>query len=576
MFVLASVSSIFETSTFSLLVADRHVVDDLDARALLDVEDDVLAHDAVVVRLVDDLDPQVVEEARVARGSRSRPGSESSLYGAQWSWLGSRPRRLDVVVVGLLRDDRLVRPGWATSLHAPQQRRRPGGRQLGRAPGTARPGPRPGRPAQAAGTATAAAARQRTRLITIASHWLRHEPRRHGVGDPARRSGAPASDGLDGDRQPPAGLVLAGRAPGERAVVQVDLDDARPQLPADELLGERVLDVALNRPAQRPRAVGPVAARRVDDPVDRPRAAPRCCSCRSARCWFRLPMSSRVIRRRSSSDSGSNTMISSTRLMNSGLNVRFTSPSTMSVTDFWISRASGVWKPIDAFFWMKRAPMFDVMMRIVFLKLTRLPEPVGQMAVLEDLQQDVEQVRVRLLDLVEQDDRVRVALDLLGELTALFVPDVAGRRADQLRDRVLLHVLGHVEADERVVAAEEEVRQRARQLRLADAGRPEEDEAADRAAVGFLSPARDRRMARDSAEIAFSWLITRRCSSSSIRRSLSPSSSFTDVSGTPVHFETTSSISVLADGDARRAATCTSSRSRTTCRLSRAGSSWSR
>ena len=34
-----------------------------------------------------------------------------------------------------------------------------------------------------------------------------------------------------------------------------------------------------------------------------------------------------------------------------------------------------VWNPSDAFFWMKRAPMFDVMMMIVFLKLTRLPRP---------------------------------------------------------------------------------------------------------------------------------------------------------------------------------------------------------
>ena len=109
------------------------------------------------------------------------------------------------------------------------------------------------------------------------------------------------------------------------------------------------------------------------------------------------------------------------------------------------------------------------------------------MAVLEHLQQDVEDVRMRLLDFVEQDDRVRIALHLLGELPALFVADVSGRRADQLRHRVLLHVLGHVEADERVVAAEQEVRQRARQLGLADAGRTEEHEAAD-GPVRILQP----------------------------------------------------------------------------------------
>ena len=85
-----------------------------------------------------------------------------------------------------------------------------------------------------------------------------------------------------------------------------------------------------------------------------------------------------------------------------------------------------------------------------------------------------------LLDLVEQDHRIGVPLHLLGELPALFVPDVPRRRANQLAHRVLLHVLGHVEADERVVAAEQQVRERPRELGLADAGRAEEQEAADR------------------------------------------------------------------------------------------------
>ena len=45
-------------------------------------------------------------------------------------------------------------------------------------------------------------------------------------------------------------------------------------------------------------------------------------------------------------------MISSIRLMNSGLNVRFTSPSTMSVTVRLISPWSADWNPRLAFFWM--------------------------------------------------------------------------------------------------------------------------------------------------------------------------------------------------------------------------------
>ena len=47
----------------------------------------------------------------------------------------------------------------------------------------------------------------------------------------------------------------------------------------------------------------------------------------------------------------------------------------MSLTLRLIAPESDDWKPSDAFFWMKRAPMFDVMMMIVFLKFTRLPRP---------------------------------------------------------------------------------------------------------------------------------------------------------------------------------------------------------
>ena len=50
---------------------------------------------------------------------------------------------------------------------------------------------------------------------------------------------------------------------------------------------------------------------------------------------------------------------------------------------------------------------------------------------------------------------------------------------------MLLHVLGHVDPDHRVLAVEHELGQRARQLGLADAGGPDEQERADRP-VGVL------------------------------------------------------------------------------------------
>ena len=65
----------------------------------------------------------------------------------------------------------------------------------------------------------------------------------------------------------------------------------------------------------------------------------------------------------------------------------------------------------------------------------------------------------------------------LGQLAALAVADVAGRRADQPRDRVRLAELGHVDPDERLLGREQPLRERLDQLGLADAGRAEEQEA---------------------------------------------------------------------------------------------------
>ena len=114
------------------------------------------------------------------------------------------------------------------------------------------------------------------------------------------------------------------------------------------------------------------------------------------------------------------------------------------------------------------------------LEVDGVAEAVGEVPVLEHLEEHVEDVGVGLLDLVEEHHRVGVPLHALGELAPLLVPDVAGGRADQLGDRVLLHVLGHVEADERPLAPEQERGQAARDLGLPHPRRTEEHERADR------------------------------------------------------------------------------------------------
>src|SRR3954465_11584636 len=87
---------------------------------------------------------------------------------------------------------------------------------------------------------------------------------------------------------------------------------------------------------------------------------------------------------------------------------------------------------------------------------------------------------MRLFDFIQQDDRIRSSLDTLRELTALFVAHISRRRSNQLRDRMLLHELRHIEADERLLTAEEELGQSSRHLGLSNTRWAKEQERAGR------------------------------------------------------------------------------------------------
>ena len=128
---------------------------------------------------------------------------------------------------------------------------------------------------------------------------------------------------------------------------------------------------------------------------------------------------------------------------------------------------------------------------MVFLKSTSLPLVVLQHALVEDLVEDLLHGDVGLLDLVEQHDAVRLAAHRLGQHAALAVADVAGRRAGQPRNLVVLLVLRHVDDDHVAVAAVEDVGQGHGRLGLADAAGADQQEDADRPArVDQVGPRR--------------------------------------------------------------------------------------
>ena len=162
-------------------------------------------------------------------------------------------------------------------------------------------------------------------------------------------------------------------------------------------------------------------------------------------------------------------MIASRRLRNSGVNRRLIASSSSP------SRLVEP-KPIAARCAVRRARIGrhdqDHVAEVDLLAVV-----VGQLAVVHHLQQDVEQVRMRLLDLVEQQHAMRMLVDAVGQQAALVEADIAGRRADQPRDGVALHVFRHVEAQQ---LDAERGGQLLGDFGLADAGRAGEQVGADR------------------------------------------------------------------------------------------------
>ena len=113
------------------------------------------------------------------------------------------------------------------------------------------------------------------------------------------------------------------------------------------------------------------------------------------------------------------------------------------------------------------------------LKIHHMALGIGQPTIVEQLEQHMEHIGMGFFHLVEQNRGIRLAAHGFGQLPALVIADIPRRRADQPRHRVLFHVLAHVDANHAVFAVEKRVGQGARQLGLANAGRPQKNERPD-------------------------------------------------------------------------------------------------
>ena len=106
---------------------------------------------------------------------------------------------------------------------------------------------------------------------------------------------------------------------------------------------------------------------------------------------------------------------------------------------------------------------------------------VSQTTVIKHLQQNIEDLGVSLLNLVQQHHGVGATAHGLGQLTALFVTHISGRRTHQAGNAVLLAVLTHVDTHQGVLVIKLELRESLRELGLAHTGRSQEQEGTNRA-----------------------------------------------------------------------------------------------
>ena len=82
-------------------------------------------------------------------------------------------------------------------------------------------------------------------------------------------------------------------------------------------------------------------------------------------------------------------------------------------------------------------------------------------------------------DFIKENYAVRATPDGLGQLTTLFVADVAWRRPDEARDGMFFHVFGHIDTDDSLFTIEKSGGKGTGEFGFTHAGRSEKKERTD-------------------------------------------------------------------------------------------------
>ena len=101
---------------------------------------------------------------------------------------------------------------------------------------------------------------------------------------------------------------------------------------------------------------------------------------------------------------------------------------------------------------------------------------IGYLTLVKNLQENVHYIGMSLFYLVKENYGIGLSAHLFGELACLIVSYISGRRADNSRNAVLFHKLGHIKPYKRVNCVEKLVCKHLYKLGLADTGRSYENE----------------------------------------------------------------------------------------------------
>jgi len=159
-----------------------------------------------------------------------------------------------------------------------------------------------------------------------------------------------------------------------------------------------------------------------------------------------------------------------------------------SVQEFWPELLpQGFHHPTTHFFLVTAAELTDILATNVrghddhgVLKVHRTPLAVREAPLIQDLQEHVKDLGVRLFDLIKEHDGIRVPAHGLCELAALIISHITGWRTDHSCHSVPFLVFAHVQPNHGALVIEQELCQRPSQFRLAHTGGTEEDKGANR------------------------------------------------------------------------------------------------